>query len=774
VGHLWVSVVQLCASLSPPLVIRIHSNHVLFLCVVLWLAPVDAAGDEGSTPNVRPDNQFGAAVVALASAFAALAALAPAHAQESLEGVRAQLVGLQSVLAAALTSSSDGGSTYGSAADSGADSSAPHSASEPDSGVVRFVPRPKHVVPSPASSSRSLVPAVARLFADAEARLEPSTLPALRGGGHDRGRARCSAGQFSSSSDADVPRRGIAAAWGRGRGRASTSASASDEDATGSRDRRTERSRAHAERSRTHAVCAARVRTLLLSRAFACFRSAALSERAADACYRDAIVDGIPRSSWLWLLYVCRLRARARRSVLSARIAAILLPSPHVRALRYVRKLRRLAARRRHILGHLDMSPRPMYAYDVGYEAATGVFSFRDPCGRVSLEHPAAPSSAPRTIPAYSDRTSVCRRGDVVPPLSPPPSSSVVLCPDTSGAWCYYDSASGRASWFPPDGSTPLASRSLLVASVPSTPPPRLDESFCTGMLGSSVSYRFSHVDWITVYRDCGQRPLYAHRTTGSVREGPWIALRSTTGCAYYANLVTQVTRWFPPPLWMEGWVSRIPAPPVAMNPASLSVSLIGGRDGDRPFDSRSLLPVELARLRVEGGAPHLHERGLPQYPRDLSDTEYTYPACTTSPAAKPSALAQLAHELPSPAELTTSDTTSVSSDCAEVEADLALGELAPEAEAWVLGRGEPDSFAELASAQLLELPSSPLAVRAALLLQRTVRAYWYARDELEQDSLALALEEYGYEEPELLVTRDTLLMLCASSRYAGYYRSLS
>ena len=83
----------------------------------------------------------------------------------------------------------------------------------------------------------------------------------------------------------------------------------------------------------------------------------------------------------------------------------------------------------------------------------------------------------------------------------------------------------------------------------------------------------------------------------------------------------------------------------------------------------------------------------------------------------------------------------------------IALVELSPEAEAWVLGRGEPDSFAELASAQLLELPSSPLAVRAALLLQRTVRAYWYARDELEQDSLALALEEYRDEEPELLVT---------------------
>ena len=62
----------------------------------------------------------------------------------------------------------------------------------------------------------------------------------------------------------------------------------------------------------------------------------------------------------------------------------------------------------------------------------------------------------------------------------------------------------------------------------------------------------------------------------------------------------------------------------------------------------------------------------------------------------------------------------------------------------------------------------SPLAVRAALLLQRTVRAYWYARYELEQDSLALALEEYGDEEPELLVTRDTLLVLCASSRYAA------
>ena len=294
-------------------------------------------------------------------------------------------------------------------------------------------------------------------------------------------------------------------------------------------------------------------------------------------------------------------------------------------------------------------------------------------------------------------------------------------------------------------------------------------------MLGSAASSRFSHVDWVTVYRDCGQRPLFAHRTTGSVREGPWIALRSTTGRAYYANLVTQVTRWFPPPQWMEGWVSRMPAPPVAMDPVSLSVSLLGGRDGDRPFDSRALLPVELARLRVEGGAPHLHERGMPRYPQDHLDTEFTYPLeCSPAPAPAPVLIAPPPGL--TPAEPSTPDTAFVSevSMCSEEEADLELSEPAPEALAWVLGRGEPDGFAVLASAQPLELPSSPLAVRATLLLQRTVRAYWYARDELEQDSLALALEEYGYEEPELLVTRDTLLMLCASSRYAGYYRSFS
>ena len=717
------------------LVHPLASRHVLQLVVAFCLAPVGATGDEGSAPSWRPDDQFGAAVVALASAFAALAALAPAHVQETLDGVRAQLEGLQSGLAVSC------------------------------------------------SAYSPFVPAVARLFASAEAHSDSATLPTLRGGRHAS--ATCSAEQLAyvaadvrsdwqisssspaprtsprrarqpatpppsspsrgySSSNADVPRRGIAAAWGRGRGRAPTSASASDEAAAGSRDRRTERSRAHAERSRTHAVCVARVRTLLLSRAFACFRSATLAERAADARCRDACraaADAIPRASWLCLSYVCRLRV--------------------------------LVHRRRHILGLLEMPPRPMYAYDVGYDATTSAFSFRDPCGRVSHQHPAALSSAPCTIPAYSDSSSVCRCGDIVQPLSPPPSSSVVLCPDASGAWCYYDSASGRGSWFPPDGSTPLVSRSLLVAPVPSTPPPRLDESFCTGMLGSSASYRFSHVDWITIYRDCGQRPLFAHRTTGSVREGPWIALRSTTGCAYYANLDTQVTRWFPPPLWMEGWVSRLPAPVVSLpSSPSVSVSLLGGRDSDRPFDSRALLPLELARLRVEGGAPHLHERGLPQYPSDRFDTEYTYPlACSVvtpkhapEPTAPPLALSSA--EL-SPGEQPTPDTALVSemSSCSGEEADPALSEPTPEAVAWVLGRGEPDTFAELASAQQLELPPSPLAIRAALLLQRTVRAYWYACDELEQDSLALALEEYGDEDPELLVPRDSLLVLCAASR---------
>ena len=172
------------------------------------------------------------------------------------------------------------------------------------------------------------------------------------------------------------------------------------------------------------------------------------------------------------------------------------------------------------------MNPRPMPAYDVGYDADTGVFSFRDPCGRLSYRHPAVGSAV--HIPAFSSD------GSIVPPLSPSPSCSIVLCPEATGAWCYYDTATGAAYWFPPADSTPLQSRLLRMTAgvVPAEAPPRLHYQVTAGALGLTESTR----DMLPVYRDCGRPMLIAHRTTGAVREAPWIALRTSTGVVYYAN----------------------------------------------------------------------------------------------------------------------------------------------------------------------------------------------------------------------------------------------
>ena len=38
--------------------------------------------------------------------------------------------------------------------------------------------------------------------------------------------------------------------------------------------------------------------------------------------------------------------------------------------------------------------------------------------------------------------------------------------------------------------------------------------------------------------------------------------------------------------------------------------------------------PFDIARKRVEGGAPYLHEHGVPGYLADKWDTAETHPAC--------------------------------------------------------------------------------------------------------------------------------------------------
>ena len=43
---------------------------------------------------------------------------------------------------------------------------------------------------------------------------------------------------------------------------------------------------------------------------------------------------------------------------------------------------------------------------------------------------------------------------------------------------------------------------------------------------------------WAPLYRDSEQEVLLVHQQTGAVREAPWLALRTTGGNLFFANLV--------------------------------------------------------------------------------------------------------------------------------------------------------------------------------------------------------------------------------------------
>ena len=115
--------------------------------------------------------------------------------------------------------------------------------------------------------------------------------------------------------------------------------------------------------------------------------------------------------------------------------------------------------------------------------------------------------------------------------------------------------------------------------------------------------------DWVPIFEDAASLVFMFNRVTGAVREGPWIVLRDPDGLPFFVNLVSRVTRWLPPHRWMEGWISR-------------DSSAWSGHQ----FYTRSLLPRDIARLRVEGGAPYLDACGRPQYAPDGTDTLRSYP----------------------------------------------------------------------------------------------------------------------------------------------------
>ena len=105
------------------------------------------------------------------------------------------------------------------------------------------------------------------------------------------------------------------------------------------------------------------------------------------------------------------------------------------------------------------------------------------------------------------------------------------------------------------------------------------------------------------------------------MRAAPWISLRDEKGCVYLANLVTRETRWLPPRTWMQGWIS------CPRRCSREGIEIDNPLQASRRFTDL-LLPREIARKHVEGGAPYMHEHGEPQYAPDKDDSEQTYPHC--------------------------------------------------------------------------------------------------------------------------------------------------
>ena len=126
---------------------------------------------------------------------------------------------------------------------------------------------------------------------------------------------------------------------------------------------------------------------------------------------------------------------------------------------------------------------------------------------------------------------------------------------------------------------------------------------------------------WLALFQDTDSTVTLLHVTTGTVREAPWLALRTPHGEVYFANLVTRETRWLPPHLWQEGFISRHSLCSHEDDPYHVLLSRAS-------VDHRTPLPDKLGRVRVEGGAPYLldEDSGRPKYPPDVFDTPHTYP----------------------------------------------------------------------------------------------------------------------------------------------------
>ena len=266
------------------------------------------------------------------------------------------------------------------------------------------------------------------------------------------------------------------------------------------------------------------------------------------------------------------------------------------------------AARRAHVLLLTSSPPRALTAFDVGV-SLKGALAYRDARGVISARHPGAGPDA--LVPVGC----VLRLdGTVAEPLSPPPGSAFELVPHAStGALVYYDRDLGRVQWEPPPDSTPLQARLLGepgAGEAFGVPPPR----FPARLSLDAQSLRCT--GWMPMFEDIDSKVYLYHSETGCVRAAPWISLRTEAGCIFFCNVLTQETWWLPPRLWMPGWVSR-----PRLCPKS-------GLEIGSPFQhcrrlADQLLPRAIARKRVEGGAPYMHEQSddKPQYPPNECDT---------------------------------------------------------------------------------------------------------------------------------------------------------
>ena len=319
--------------------------------------------------------------------------------------------------------------------------------------------------------------------------------------------------------------------------------------------------------------------------------------------------SAVPSRTWFaffaaaHVCYVLRRRIKRVRTVRMRWYRFTLLSLPVCS--RFIAALR--AGRRLATVELLKLSPKPLL-YDVGYDSAKQSFSFRDAHGTISQQHPAASRTSGRILAYHRD-------GTTTPPLSPPHGSSIVLCPEASGAWCYYDTASGISSWFPPAGSTALRPSSLVAAQLPSGLPPKLPDEMQLNAL------RFT--GWTSLFRDATNEVLLMNMATGAMREAPWIALRTHAGAVYFANLVSRETRWLPPVNWMEEWICRRPCDADSFHASQHPCGMLRH---DQAYDPRMPQVGMLGRQRVEGGAPYMHTSGRPQYLPDEYDTPLTYP----------------------------------------------------------------------------------------------------------------------------------------------------